>query len=72
MHVKPTETTVPHISTKEISSFKVPTPPSHLQLHFEKLISTINGQKANLLKTQKNSTNLFNSLLQKAFKGELV
>jgi type I restriction enzyme S subunit len=71
-HAKPTETTVPHISPKDIRSFEIITPPLELQNQFAERVQSIESQKAQAQHSLQKSEELFNSLLQKAFKGELV
>ena len=71
-HAKPTETTVPHISPKDIKSFELIIPPFELQNQFADRIRTIETQKSQAQAALKSSEDLFNSLLQKAFKGELI
>lgn len=61
---------IQNINQEILSSLSIPIPPIHLQEEFAKKIEIINQ-----LKTQTNaqkSEELFQSLLQKAFKGELV
>ena len=54
----------------KINKFKIVIPPIELQNQFEKKWKKLQ-QNVEILKTKK-STNLFNSLLQKAFNGELI
>ncbi len=70
-HSNMTETTVPHISPKDISSYSIPLPS---QDEFEKFYKLTNKMDENLKFTQLKAIeaeNIFNSLMQKAFKGEL-
>lgn len=71
-HARPTETTVPHISPKDIKSYLLFSAPIKLQNQFAERVALIEEQKtiaqASLIKSEE----LFNSLLQKAFKGELM
>lgn len=71
LHCRPTETTIPHISPKEIQEFEIPVPPQNLQDNFDVVSSKI-AKKKELLKKQNNKLeNLFQSLLQDAFSGKL-
>ncbi len=47
-------------------------PPIELQNEFATIVENIEGQKAKLITQQQQSETLFHSLLQRAFKGELV
>ncbi len=57
---------------KKISSFVLTVPPFELQNMFSEQIQAIEDQKAIAQKSLNKSEELFNSLLQKAFKGELT
>ena len=57
---------------KKISSFVLPIPPFDLQSRFSEQVQTIGDQKAIAQASLNKSEDLFNSLLQKAFKGELT
>ncbi len=64
--------TVGHINVKDIKEFNVIVPPINIQLSFTTYLTNILAQ-SNLLSIQCNhSESLFQSLLQKAFMGELV
>jgi type I restriction enzyme S subunit len=69
---KPTETTVPHISPKDIRNFQIPVPPIELQNQFADRVQAIEVQKMQAQGSLVQAEDLFNSLLQRAFKGELV
>jgi type I restriction enzyme S subunit len=56
----------------EIKKIKILFPPIEIQKEFEAKVLLIEVGKYELGKLIKNSENLFNSLIQKAFKGELV
>lgn len=71
-HAKPTETTVPHISPKDIRSYKLIFPPQKLQNQFAERIEAIEAQKAQAQDSLAKAEELFASLLQRAFKGELT
>lgn len=61
----------PNINAKQYSSFKIPLPPLPLQQKFAKIVEHVEGLKENVKKTNLNSKMLFDSLMQKAFRGEL-
>jgi type I restriction enzyme S subunit len=50
----------------------VPIPPLQLQNQFAERVAVVEEQKAIAQKSLEKSESLFNSILQKAFKGELV
>jgi type I restriction enzyme, S subunit len=62
----------PHLNSKQISELYVIKPPTHLQSDFAKRANLIEHQKSVAQKSLEKSEQLFNSLLQKAFKGELT
>ena len=70
-HSKPTETTVPHISPKDIRSFAFPLPPLPLQQTFATRIQAIEALKATHRAALAELDALFASLQQRAFRGEL-
>lgn len=65
-------TTFAELKIFALKKINLPTPPLELQNLFEERINSIEIQKSMVKKEIKNSEELFNSLLQKAFKGELV
>ena len=67
-----TETTVPHISPKDIRKYELIIPPITLQNQFAERIQYIEAQKQIAQASLEKSEALFNSLLQRAFKGELT
>lgn len=71
-HAKPTETTIPHISPKDIKTYLIFNTPIELQNQFAERVTLIEEQKAIAQKSLEKSEELFHSLLQKAFKGELI
>jgi type I restriction enzyme S subunit len=71
-HCKPTETTVPHISPKEIQSFKVPIPPFELQTQFAQIVEKTESLKFQYQSSLQELENLYGSLSQRAFRGELT
>jgi type I restriction enzyme S subunit len=60
------------LSLSNIKSIMILNPPLELQNQFAERVVVIEEQKAIAQKSLEKSENLFNSLLQKAFKGELV
>lgn len=62
----------PQLSAQSVKEFKVFVPPVNLQNQFAERVTIIEEQKAIAQKSLEKSESLFNSLLQKAFKGELV
>ncbi|MCB0494363.1 MAG: restriction endonuclease subunit S [Cyclobacteriaceae bacterium] len=71
IHSKPTETTVPHISSSDIKSFKVPMPPLRLQTQFAHIVEKTEALKVHYQTSLQELENLYGSLSQSAFKGEL-
>lgn len=63
---------LPRISPKEVEKFQVINPPIILQNQFAERVQLIEQQKEQAQQALQKSEDLFNSLLQKAFKGELV
>lgn len=63
--------TVKHLSVPECKKFKFRVPPIELQNEFAKKIALIEKQKEIAKQELAESEDLFNCLLQKAFKGEL-
>ena len=64
--------TVGHVNVKDIKKFIIIIPPLELQNQFAERVTIIEQQKAVAQASLEKSEELFNSLLQKAFKGELV
>jgi len=62
----------PNISQQVIRSLKIPLPPVSTQQKFSDIVEQIEKMKENIQKTKQNSEELFNSLMSKAFRGELV
>ncbi|WP_396141678.1 restriction endonuclease subunit S [Flavobacterium sp.] len=63
---------LPRISPTEVEKYSTINPPLDLQNQFAERVAVIEEQKAIAQKSLEYSESLFNSLLQKAFKGELV
>ena len=62
---------VPDLHLIEIKKFKIPLPPMELQQKFVEITKKINEERNELKKFSTYIDNLFNSLLQKAFRGDL-
>ena len=70
-HCRPTETTVPHISPKDIRSFSFPLPPLDLQREFARRITAVEKLKTAQRAALAELDALFASLQHRAFRGEL-
>ncbi len=64
--------TIPSLTKYTLLKINIPTPPIALQTQFAERVTMIEEQKAKAQASLEKSEELFNSLLQKAFKGELV
>lgn len=62
----------PHINAEQVSAIKVPKPPIELQQRFATIIQKLNDVQEKQENTIQEIRVLFNSLMSKAFKGELV
>ncbi len=60
-----------NINAQELQDIKIPIPPIHLQNQFAEIVEEVEKQKAKMEASLTEMENLFNSLMQKAFKGEL-
>ena len=60
------------ITKEQLKTIEVVNPPIQLQNQFAERVQIIENQKQQAQKSLQKSEDLFNSLLQKAFKGELV
>ena len=63
---------VPDLHLNMIKKFRIPLPPITLQNQFAERIQAIEAQKQQAQASLEKSETLFNSLLQRAFKGELT
>jgi restriction endonuclease S subunit len=63
--------TQPNLNTSIMKNFDVPIPPLKLQLNFANFTERFTSTKQNYLDSAKESSNFFNALLQRAFRGEL-
>ena len=70
-HCKPTETTIPHISPKDIKTFRFPIPPIELQKEFAWRVEAIEQLKTTHRESLAQLNALFASLQHRAFQGEL-
>lgn len=70
MYKMSSSTTVPYMNKTVCNSIPVVCPPIKLQNSFEDIINLIKEQKEKFTETKSND--LFQTLIQKAFKGELV
>jgi type I restriction enzyme, S subunit len=61
----------PHLNADQIKGLKIPLPPIHLQQEFTVNLKKIEKQKELLQKSLMDLETNFNSLMQRAFKGEL-
>ncbi len=64
--------TVTNLHLNEIKKIKIPLPPPPLQQEFAKLIEDMEAEKVRQAESKKKLDELFNSLMQRAFAGELV
>ena len=64
--------TVAHLNLNMFREFEFPLPPLNLQNQFAEHVQAIEEQKAKAQASLEKAEELFNSLLQRAFKGELV
>jgi len=60
-----------NINSKQISSIELPVPPASLQEAYVEILHQINCRLESCQKNKKNFEECFNSLMQRAFKGEL-
>ena len=62
---------VPDLGMKEIKDFLIAVPPIHLQQKFASIVKEVEAMKDQQKKSKEQIDDLFNALMQKAFKGEL-
>lgn len=70
-HCAPTETTIPHISPKDLRTFPIYHPPLPLQHRFATIVESIEAQKAKQREHLAELDALFASLQHRAFAGAL-
>ena len=66
------EVTFSHLTAEKLKKLKIPKPPIELQNQYAERIKSIETQKQLALASLEKSEALFNTLLQRAFKGELT
>ena len=71
MRKRATQTTLPYMNKTSCNSIPIIVPPRELQDKFGDLVSRANKGKELYNNAMQESENLFNSLLQRAFRGEL-
>lgn len=67
-----TAATIAHLTGEKLKTIPIPVPPIELQNKYRDAVLELNKQKELFAKSQLFSENMFESLLQQAFKGELV
>jgi type I restriction enzyme S subunit len=67
-----TAATIAHLTGEKLKLIPIPVPPIELQNKYRDAVLELNKQKELFAKSQLFSENMFDSLLQQAFKGELV
>ena len=60
------------ITSKQLRDIKIPIPPLLIQQKFTNIVEQVEKMKEEIKKTKNNSEELFDSLMQKAFRGELI
>ncbi|NMB12277.1 MAG: hypothetical protein GX977_08320, partial [Firmicutes bacterium] len=61
----------PNVSSRQISGIPIPLPPREMQMKFKKLAVRLEPQKELMRQSLLEMENAFNSIMQRAFKGEL-
>jgi type I restriction enzyme S subunit len=69
---KAISTTLPILKKSEFEKIKMAVPPTKLQIQFGEIVNQIDVQRKLTVQSLQKSEDLFQSLLQRAFKGELV
>ncbi len=59
------------LNFNDIKSLRIPLPPLELQNHFETIFKQVESIREKMQKSMEEMDNLFHSLMQRAFKGEL-
>lgn len=65
-------TNIPKVNKEQLKGFSMPTPPIELQNQFADFVKQVDKLKFEMEESLKELENNFNSLMQKAFKGELL
>ena len=68
----PSRASIPKLNRKELAKFRLRLPPFYLQEEYSKLLQNKNKVSKRFEQTQTYTNNLFNSLVQRAFRGELT
>jgi type I restriction enzyme S subunit len=63
---------MPNVSKERLKSLVLPLPPLSMQQKFTTLVGKVESLRAKQRESEKELENLFQSLMQRAFKGELV
>ena len=66
-----TSATIPHLTGEKLKAVRIPLPPMHLQQRFGEVVESIRQVKSQKEAAIKESNMLFDSLVQRAFRGEL-
>lgn len=66
------EVTFSHLTAERLNILKVPVPPYKLQEHYTNKIALVEKQRELVMKLHQKYEDTFNSLMQRAFKGELT
>ena len=64
-------TNIPKVNKDQLKGFEMPTPPIELQNEFADFVNQVDKLKSKMETSLKELEDNFNSLMQKAFKGEL-
>jgi len=62
----------PAVSNKDIKSIEIPLPQISLQNKFASIVKEVEAMKEQQKHSKNQIDKLFNALMQKAFKGELI
>ncbi|MEM4153005.1 MAG: restriction endonuclease subunit S [Candidatus Pacearchaeota archaeon] len=65
-------TSIPQLTVPMVRNLKIPLPPVELQQKFASIVEKVEKMKEKQLESKKKIDEMFNSLMQKAFRGELV
>ncbi|MBU4300370.1 restriction endonuclease subunit S, partial [archaeon] len=63
---------LPRVSPRELELFEIISPPIELQQKFASIVEKVEAMRASQKSSKQEIENLFNTLMQKAFNGELV
>jgi type I restriction enzyme S subunit len=63
--------TIPHLTGEKLREVRIPVPPLPLQKHFSRQCALFNSTTEKTSKGMRTSDELFNSIVHKAFRGEL-